>query len=186
MIDIDRLSIVHYCHPHCEPLRNIMRLPRDEAFAFAKSMAVRNENTTAFYRFADFENYFPRRKEADALLHRAFSALGFAPENEHPLSFVLEGSEYLKNWFGNGNEIRVPLDSIPETAVSFTFGDSMGALKRNEPLRLVSKGMLLNELSAYRGNLTEYMREIEASCHYIEAQIWSDECVVPALQNNND
>ena len=54
---IDDLQIVNYCHRSCTPLLNIMRLPKDEAFALAYKMAEQNKDTTAFYRFADFENY---------------------------------------------------------------------------------------------------------------------------------
>lgn len=62
---IDDLHIVNYCHPSCTPLLNIMRLPKDEAFALAYKMAGQNKDTTAFYRFADFENYYPRRLQTD-------------------------------------------------------------------------------------------------------------------------
>ncbi len=181
MIDIHALSIVNYCHPHCQPLKNIMRLPKEEAFALARELAQKNKNTTAFCRFADFENYYPRRIEADALLHTQFLALGYAASQKHPLSFVFEGSEYLKNWFSNGVETRIPLDGIPSCDISFTFGDSMGVLKRNEPLRLVSKDMLLGEIAAYRGTLSDYLCEIEEKCFYIEVQVWNDESVLSYL-----
>ena len=61
----EELQIVNYCHRSCSPLKNIMRLPRDEAFAMAQRLAAQNENKTAFYRFADFENYYPERLKTD-------------------------------------------------------------------------------------------------------------------------
>ena len=186
MIDTDALYLTHYCHPNCEPLKNIMRLPRADAFAAACELARLNENTTAFYRFADFENYYPRRMEADALLRARFAALGFAPAQAHPLSFVLTESDYLKKWFGGGAETRVPLDGIPENCVSFTYGDSMGVLKRNEPLRLVSKSALLADMAAFGGTLDEYMRGIARECYYIEAQVWDDDCVFKLLEEAVD
>ena len=54
----DDLYIVNYCHHSCTPLLNIMRLPKDEAFALAYKMAEQNKDTAAFYRFADFDNYY--------------------------------------------------------------------------------------------------------------------------------
>lgn len=45
---VDDLQIINYCHPDCKPLHNIMRLPKDEAFALAYEMAARNKNATAF------------------------------------------------------------------------------------------------------------------------------------------
>lgn len=40
MINIEELFIVNYCHPSCRPLENIMRLPREEAFAFGQGNGV--------------------------------------------------------------------------------------------------------------------------------------------------
>ena len=36
---VEDLHIVNYCHSSCTPLLNIMRLPKDEAFALAYKMA---------------------------------------------------------------------------------------------------------------------------------------------------
>lgn len=68
MISIEDLFIVHYCHANCAPLQNIMRLEEADAFALAEKMAVENANTTAFYRFADFKNDYPRRLQTDLYL----------------------------------------------------------------------------------------------------------------------
>ena len=83
MKTFDELIIVNYCYPDCIPLMNIMRLPQKEAYALASVFAESHPETTAFYRFADFENYYLLREK-------------------HPLSFVIEGSDYLRDWFGNG------------------------------------------------------------------------------------
>ena len=99
---VDDLHIVNYCHSSCTPLLNIMRLPKDEAFALAYEMAAQNKETTAFYRFADFENYYPERLKTDTLLCTRFIELGGKPLQEHPLSCVLQGSDYLYEWFDCG------------------------------------------------------------------------------------
>ena len=70
MIDIKELYIVNYCHPNCKPLQNIMRLPEKQAFEKAGELARKNPETNAFYRFADFENYYPRRLKADSIIYR--------------------------------------------------------------------------------------------------------------------
>lgn len=53
MINIDELYIVNYCHHNCFPLKNIVSLPEREAFSFAHDLAVRNPNTTVFFRFGE-------------------------------------------------------------------------------------------------------------------------------------
>lgn len=66
-----------------------MRLPKAEAFRLARELAEKNPQTTAFYRFADFENYYSRRMWTDVLLHERFTRLGGRPEQKHPLFFTL-------------------------------------------------------------------------------------------------
>ena len=65
VMKIENLILVNYCHPDCVPLKNIMRLAKEDAFAMAKKMAAAHPETTAFYRFADFENYYELRLRQD-------------------------------------------------------------------------------------------------------------------------
>ena len=174
MIDIKELFIVHYCHPNCEPFQNIMRLPKAEAFIKAKELADKNPETQAFYRFVDFENYYSRRLKADEIIYNAFISLGGKPKEKHPLSFVLNGSEYLNKWFGYGSIIKIPLSNIPSTQISFTYGDSSAMLEKTGEISLITKGMLLDEVSNYNGTLDEYMSEVENKYYYIEVQLWCD------------
>ncbi|MCL1831069.1 MAG: hypothetical protein FWG21_06525 [Oscillospiraceae bacterium] len=184
MIDLDELSIVHYCHPSCKPFLNICRLTREEAFKQAYRMANENPNTTAFGRFADFEYYYPRRMITDACIYDMFVLLGGNPQEKHPLSFVLQGSDYLHSWFGNGIKIRIKLADIPSEYVSFTLGDSMRAVSKNREritqlqpgqITMYTKEMLIKELTEFDGSLPEYMNEVAQKYKYIEAQVWNDE-----------
>lgn len=171
------LMIVNYCHPSCTPLMNIMRLPRDEAFALAYKMARENKDTTAFYRFADFENYYSRRLQTDKLLYTRFTELGGKPLQEHPLSFVLQESNYLDNWFGNGIVTSIPLERIPSDRISFTYGDSMASLEHRGEITMLTKEMLMTAISEHCGTVDDFMADIEQKYHYIEVQVWDDECV---------
>ena len=80
MKNFDELLLVNYCHPDCTPMMNIMRLPKAEAFELARKMAEAHPETTAFYRFADFENYYALREAQDAYLYARFIELGGSPE----------------------------------------------------------------------------------------------------------
>lgn len=172
MINLNDLRIINYCHPNCVPLQNILWLPKDEAFSLAHQLAQNNAGATAFWRFVDFENYYPRRMETDRLLYEAFTRLGGQPEVEHPLSFVLQGSDYLHGWFDHGIITNIPLCSIPDEVISFTFGDSMSAPRPDGTIHVFTKEMLLRQISEYKGTLDEFMQEIANTCHYVEVQIW--------------
>ena len=93
ILNLEEIYVVNYCHHNCVPLKNIMWLPREQAFALAGEMAQQNKNTTAFYRFADFHNYYKERLKTDELLYARFCGLGGRPAKKHPLSFVLQCSK---------------------------------------------------------------------------------------------
>lgn len=174
---VAELCIVNYCHRGCKPLLNIMRLPKAQAFALAAKMAEQNKNTTAFYRFADFKNYYPARLKTDKLLRDRFVELGGKPTQKHPLSFVLHGSEYLYAWFDNGIITKFPLSQIDEDSVSFTYGDSMSTLERRGEITMLTKSMLLKEITEFNGTLNEFLIAVAERYRYIEVQVWNDDCL---------
>jgi hypothetical protein len=174
MICTDELIIVNYCHSGCSPLKNIMRLDQQAAFSLASELAAKNPETTAYFRFADFQNYYPLRMKADHILRNSFAALGGEPQTEHPLYFVLQGSDYLDSWFGNGPTTTLLLKNIPAQYISFTYGDSCSALQKNGHLSLMTKNNLLESIRSYVGTLISYMKSITEQHHYIEAQLWHD------------
>lgn len=174
MIDLDDLHLVHYCHPSCTPFENIMRLPEQEAFRLAGRLAEENPGDTAFGRFADFQNYYPRRKETDRRLYEAFAKAGGAPEEEHPLSFVLHGSAYLESWFGHGPVKTLPVNMIASRHISFTYGDSGAVFEKTGKIQLLTREELAQALHSFPGTVDEYFKEIVQKCHYIEAQLWAD------------
>ena len=176
-MNVNDLHIVNYCHSSCTPLLNIMRLPKYEAFALAHEMAERNKDTTAFYRFADFENYYPERLKTDKHLYERFIELGGKPVEEHPLSFVLQGSDFLDGWFDRGIVTTIPLSRINADHISFTYGDSMSTLKMNGGFTMLTKDMLFKTISDYDGTLEDFLKYISDKYHYIEVQVWDDDCL---------
>jgi hypothetical protein len=163
---------------------NICRLPKEEAFSLAYAMAADNPETTAFGRFADFENYYPRRITTDEYLYEVFRSLGGKPKEKHPLFFVLQGSEYLDNWFGKGGIHRIALKDIPPEHISFTLGDSSATLRKGMELTMYSKERLRSVLTEYSGSIHDYMDEIAEKYTYIEVQLWNDDYVL--TRDSND
>jgi len=175
MKQFDKFELVHYCHPDCEPLLNIMRLPKKEAFAMARQMAESHPETTAFYRFADFNNYYALREAQDKYLYEQFQKLGGRPEEEHPLSFVIEGSSYLKEWFGDGNEVRILLSEIADEHISFTIGDSGALYQKDRMVELLTRPELKRRVEA-SGGLDDLLKA--EGKNYVEVQLWSDRYIV--------
>lgn len=175
MIELNKLMLVNYCHPDCVPLKNIMRLSKEEAFKMAKELSDTHPETTAFYRFSDFENYYTLREAQDEHLYNEFVKLGGSPKTKHPLSFVLEGSSYLEEWFGKGIETRIPLNIIDERHVSFTLGDSGAEYGRNGFVKVLMSKELRSLLADYNGSYTDFISS--TGKQYVEVQLWSDEYI---------
>lgn len=171
MKKFDELELVNYCHPGCTPMLNIMRLPKEDAFDLAYEMAKRHPNTTAFYRFADFENYYELRMAQDTYLYGQFMKMGGEPEEMHPLSFVVEGSDYLKEWFGSGLETKIALADVDARHISFTVGDSGAEFQRNGTVDILT-------LDEFRRRVMEYddfQTFLDSTGkNYVEVQLWSD------------
>jgi hypothetical protein len=151
-----------------------MRLEKEEAFLFASQIAKENSGKTAFWRFADFENYYPRRVELDKYLYRAFIEMGGKPKELHPLYFVLHGSDYLCNWFDNGITKKISLKDIPDHAVSFTMGDSSRYLNEKK-LTMHTKQTLQKLMEQYPEKGIEDFIAEETKNGYIEVQLWDDD-----------
>jgi len=175
MKSFDELILVNYCYPDCIPLLNIMRLPKEQAFQLAKEFAEKHPDTTAFYRFADFDNYYAHRRRQDQYLHTRFLELGGLPEEEHPLSFVIEGSDYLREWFGNGIETRLSLKDIDGRHISFTIGDSGAEFQKNGSVDLLTLDDLRQRIDEHGGDFDAFIRA--TGRHYIEVQLWSDKYI---------
>ena len=171
----NELILVNYCYPDCTPLMNIMRLPKAEAFQLANKLAETHPDTTAFYRFADFDNYYALREKQDHYLYSRFIELGGMPEEKHPLSFVIESSDYLRNWFGNGIETKLPLKDIAPQHISFTIGDSGAEFQKNGYVDLLTMDNLYQRITKYSGDFEAFINATER--HYVEVQLWSDKYI---------
>ena len=176
MLDINTLSIVHYCHQNTKPFLNICRLEEVEAYRLAYKMAKENPDVTSFGRFKDFSNYYPERMQQDKWLYQEFIAIGGEPKELHPLSFVLEGSDYLQSWFSDGQVYRLKLVDIQSSVISFTLGDSMSMFKKQGSLRMLRKEELVLELKKFQ-NIDDLMKDINERYRYIEVQLWDEQYV---------
>ena len=156
-------------------MQSITRLPEAEAFAAAKELSAKFKGT-AFVRFEDFVNYYPRRIRTEKWLYDCFIELGGQPANEHPLYFVLQGSEYLNAWFNKGKATKIPLKEIQPEHISFTFGDSMAMMDKPDRKALFLMGKLF-EFISHCNNFELFIENIKNKYIYIEVQLWNDKYI---------
>ena len=53
----------------------------------------------------------------------------------------------------------------------------MASLKKHGGFTMLTKDMLLKVMYDYNGTTEEFMTNIQKQYHYIEVQVWDDECV---------
>ncbi|MBD5114968.1 MAG: hypothetical protein HDT46_07150 [Ruminococcaceae bacterium] len=157
-----------------------MRLPKEKAFLLAEKLAKENPDTTAFYRFADFANYYLHRLQTDEFLYENFSRLGGKPKEKHPLSFVLQGCDYLYNWFGKGISYKIKLSDICPDSISFSLGDSCAQYEKTGTIRQLTEEQLLTQMNDFDSGAADFMKYVSEQYSYIEVQLWDDNVI---LQN---
>lgn len=171
---MEELYIVNYCNPNCTPFQSMTRLSEQDAFAKAKELSEQFQGT-AFGRFADFVNYYPRRIIVEKWLYQSFKEIGGNPQTRHPLYFVLQGSTYLDDWFGNGIVTQLKLSEIDAKDISFTLGDSMSRSNAKSK-QVLSKDSLIDRIQAYK-NVDSFFEVIRETYTYVEAQLWNDQWI---------
>ena len=169
---MEKLYITHYYYPGTDPWKNIMNLPEDEVFRVAKELSEAHPNTTCFGRFADFENYYPARKKADAFVREKFIGLGGNPKLEHPYSFTLLECDYLREWFNSSEKIIFDLESIPDDQVSFTLGDSCAMIVHGKEPVVLTKKLLFERIEKFNGSVDVFLKESLGKYAYVEVQVW--------------
>ena len=166
------INIIHYFYPGTDPWKNIMNLPEKEAFRIAEELTAAHPDTTSFGRFADFENYYPNRKKADAYVREAFILLGGKPELLHPYSFTLNECEYLHRWFSEGEKLVLNLSEIPEDQISVTIGDSCAQITNGMEPEVLTKEMLMKRIAACGNSVEAFLKASLGKFAYVEVQLW--------------
>ena len=175
---MDEIAIVHYCHSECMPLNSITELPEQEAFETADRLGL--NNGTAFGRFKDFVNYYPRRIKTEKWLYDWFLESGGEPKTGHPLYFVLQGSDFLYEWFGRGKMIKIPLSIINTKHISFTIGDSCASFDKKNRREPFMKEKLYEMIENNNGKIDKLLQTIykDYHYHYIECQLWNKDYIL--------
>lgn len=53
----------------------------------------------------------------------------------------------------------------------------MSVLKRHGEFTMLTKDMLLKAISSYDGTIENFLEHIANQYHYIEVQVWDDDCL---------
>ncbi|WP_040952056.1 hypothetical protein [Gorillibacterium massiliense] len=184
---LQNLFITNYCDSRCMPFNSITRLSSKDAYSLADKLSQHaGISFTSFSRFnaKDFDGYYLKRLRTEEWLYNSFISLGGKPKNAHPLYFVLGESKYLNDWFEDGLKIKLALNDIDPNDISFTYGDSMSILDREDRMDLFNKESLINFIHDNTNDAAAFLNGLNQQYRYIEAQLWNDVYIEDLIQGD--
>ena len=93
---------------------------------------------------------------------------------------MLQGCDYLYNWFGNGISYKIKLSEICPDSISFSLGDSCAQYERTGTVKQLTEEQLLTQMNDFDGGAANFMKYVSEQYSYIEVQLWDDNVI---LQN---
>ncbi len=167
----------HLCHYYaCEqgPFRNLSDLSLADAERVLESIRECGAGF-ASQRSAD---YLTIRRELEAKVRKLFIEKGGQPRRQHPHYMILGTCAWVKSWYAQGCELRIPLLNFAPEQVSFTYGDTFPAMRYVDGKPYRGQVYTLAELPALVEQFGLPQSWNPDGQHgpdrYIEAQIWDD------------
>jgi hypothetical protein len=174
--------LCHYYDANDGPFRNLSDLSEVEAEVQLQRIRVAGD------RFASKrkDDYLSVRRELERRVRALFIAKGGRPIRQHPHYFVLGECSWLKSWYPQGCELRIPLRMFLAEIVSFTYGDTFPAMRYADGKATRGKVYMLDELSSLveEFGLPQVWNADGSGGpdRYIEAQVWDDEPIKSFLR----
>lgn len=173
--------LCHYYEAAHGPFRNLSGLAPDTAREVLEMIKLK----AASFAAKRNDNYLSIRRALELHVRGLFIAKGGLPVNPYPHYLVLGHVPWLLSWYEHGEELRVPLSACSARSVSFTYGDTFHAMRYQDGRAYRGQVFTLDELPAL---VAEYGLPQEWNAdgsqgpdRYIEAQVWSDEPLLPYL-----
>lgn len=164
----------HYYEAAHGPFRSLTRLAPAEAERL--QAALRREGVAFASRRAP--DYLAIRRELEAQVRTGFVERGGCPVLDQPHSMILGACPWVRGWYIDGRELRVPLAAFDPATVSFTYGDLFPAMRYQDGKPTRGQVYLLDDLP---GLIATYGLPQETNPdgalgpdRYIEAQVWVD------------
>ncbi|MBW8350881.1 hypothetical protein K0H71_15715 [Bacillus sp. IITD106] len=167
--------LYHYYERNTGPLKNLSELDINNAEKILKKLQKEN-NTFAAKRT---DNYLEIRREIEQKIRIIFIEKGGEPKKQFPHYFILGECPWVKEWFKEGMEIKIPIDRLDPKSLSFTYGDSFPAMRFQDGKPYRGQVYTIEEISKLvklYGFPQEWNKDGKYGPErYIEVQIWEDQ-----------
>lgn len=164
----------HYYENSQGPFRNLSMLPQAQAEQRLQDIRELG-NLFASQRPAD---YLQVRRELENRVRELFVDKGGRPVQARPHYMILGACPWVKSWYVEGRELRIPLDAFDHATVSFTYGDTFPAMRLQDGQDYRGQVYTLAELPQliYQYGLPQEWNHDgrRGPDRYIEAQLWDE------------
>ncbi|WP_243156364.1 hypothetical protein [Clostridium sp. C8-1-8] len=168
-------NLYHYYEAEVGPFKTLSDLSIEEADKVLEHIRGRGET----YASKRSKDYMIVRRELERKVRKMFMEKGGQPLRQVPISMTLGQCNWIKQWYKNGQEVKIPISKINPKTISFTYGDIFPAM-RYEDYKPYSKKVYtleeIEEVVELYGLPQQWNNDgSKGPKRYIEVQVWSDE-----------
>ena len=172
------MYLYHYFDKRSGPFKSLTGLPEEEAASLFRKM--RDERSASFGAQRS-DDYLDKRRRCEEIVRSEFIKKGGKPKKMSPHYLTVEHCPWLSSWYEQSDFVKIPVEDIDTSLISFTYGDSMPTFSPlvtdgkeyrrkvytyEEIIKVIEKYGLPQEWNADGKFGPE---------RYIEANLWSDE-----------
>ena len=185
-------SIIHYYAKGKMPFQRITSLSEQDANRIADEL--KKTGLPVFNRF-EWSEYLAERRKTESWLKTEFLKVGGKPKLDFPFYFTIGESAYFESRYANHSAtIIIPLDSISDEDISFTFPDSMASrlFRLDQQYKYFNPeyhGIVFSKTGIKRiidkfgiPKWNNAQNREEAHDYFIEAQLWNDKYIAAYLK----
>jgi hypothetical protein len=173
------MHLYHYYEKETGPFNNLSELPLEKAQIVLNG--IKKENPT--FAAQRYDGYLERRAELEQLARDIFISKGGKPTRQVPQYMVVEACDWLRDWYHQGEYIKIPITDFTPDTISFSYGDMFPTFSPrvtdNKEYRrqIYTYKEILDIIDRY-GFPQEWNKNgTYGPERYIEVQVWSDEPV---------
>ncbi|SDS73063.1 hypothetical protein SAMN05444162_2139 [Paenibacillaceae bacterium GAS479] len=174
---MNKLFLYHYYESENGPFKNLSALPYIESQKVLDNL--RQEGAVFASKRSD--EYLKLRRELEERARNVFMSKGGRPIKFYPHYMTYGKCDWLKQWYKNGEELKIDINEFDPKTVSFTYGDLFPTMRymdgksyrgmiytKDEIMKLIEKYGWPQEWNKDGNNGPE---------RYIEVQIWDDKVI---------
>lgn len=168
-------DLFHYYEKELGPFKNLSSLPLKEGEQIMRQIK-RHGKGFASQRTDD---YLQIRRELEEKARAIFISKGGHPMNNFPHYMTFGPCEWIREWYTEGQEVRIRLEEFNEKSISFTYGDLFPTMRYKDGKEYRGQVYTIDELLILvdkYGLPQDWNKEGKHGPErYIEVQVWDDE-----------